>query len=413
MSHTIVAANSTDVLIKPAPVAMVWTGAGSSLAEIAVPGVALAEGDLLVAVELATVSGADVRAVAEATGAPLVLGHEQVGRIVAMGGAPGSDGVSISGGRAIAADGRELVVGMRVVWAETVACRTCSRCLADAPRDCTRPSRYGHDRVHRGWELSGGFASHVQVLAGTAVAIVDETTPATVLAPTAGAVARAAAALRTAATLRLLSVGRSGPSCGLDGRTVLVAGAGMMGLAAAALAAEAGAIVIVSEPDAARRQLALDFGATAVADPSLGRRAPGGLGWALNELAIAGREPVSVAIETSGALAAVDGARAVLVDGGVLVLAGAADAVGSPPSTESLAAGGDIAPAALVRHRHTVAVLHDYLPEDLLRAVEFARMAWHRHPFAALVGDTLPLARANDALDLAASGTHVRVGLAP
>ena len=45
-----------------------------------------------------------------------------------------------------------------------------------------------------GRELSGGFASHVQVRAGTAVVVVDEAVPAAVLAPASCATATVVAA---------------------------------------------------------------------------------------------------------------------------------------------------------------------------------------------------------------------------
>ena len=78
---------------------------------------------------------------------PVVLGHEQVGRVVAM--SPLR--------RPRDAHGHRLAVGDRVVWAAGVA-----------------GHRYGHDRVERGWELSGGCATHVQVLARTPIVRVGE-----------------------------------------------------------------------------------------------------------------------------------------------------------------------------------------------------------------------------------------------
>lgn len=52
------------------------------------------------------------------------------------------------------------------------------------------------------------------------------------------------------------------------GQTVAILGAGQMGLQIAALACARGAQVIVSEPRAERRQLALELGATTTIDPS-------------------------------------------------------------------------------------------------------------------------------------------------
>src|SRR3954447_1532644 len=71
----------------PSATAMVWPGDGHRHEAVAVPGVRLSPGDVLVAIELATVCDSDVRTVSGHRPAPtpLVLGHEQVGRVVALG----------------------------------------------------------------------------------------------------------------------------------------------------------------------------------------------------------------------------------------------------------------------------------------------------------------------------------------
>jgi D-arabinose 1-dehydrogenase-like Zn-dependent alcohol dehydrogenase len=138
--------------------AVVFLGHGRPLERIVVPSVVLRPGEALVAVELATLCPVDARILsgAEPTRGPLVLGHEQVGRVVAV---------------ALARRPRDverhlLAVGDRVIWAAGVGAH-----------------RYGHDRVERGWELSGGCATHVQLLARTPVIRVGEDAPAAMLAP--------------------------------------------------------------------------------------------------------------------------------------------------------------------------------------------------------------------------------------
>lgn len=137
--------------------AVVFLGPGRPLARIGVPAVVLRPGEALVAVELVTLCPDDARilAGAEHLAGPVVLGHEQVGRVVAV--APTRRPRDIAGHR--------LAVGDRVVWAAGVG-----------------RHRYGHDRVERGWELSGGCATHVQLLARTPVVRVDEDAPAVALA---------------------------------------------------------------------------------------------------------------------------------------------------------------------------------------------------------------------------------------
>ena len=79
--------SSRDEVLRPPALAKVWTGVGAPFETMAVPGVVLGAGDVIVAVELATICGSDVHTVAGHRPAPtpLVLGHEYVGRIVAIG----------------------------------------------------------------------------------------------------------------------------------------------------------------------------------------------------------------------------------------------------------------------------------------------------------------------------------------
>jgi Zn-dependent alcohol dehydrogenases len=253
----------------PLASAMVWSGVGHAHEAVAVPGVRLAPGDVLVEVELATVCGSDVHTVAghRAAPTPLVLGHEQLGRVVALG-----------RGGARTVEGVRLEVGRRVVWSVSVPCGRCVRCRHGHGHKCLTLQKYGHERMRRGWELSGGFATHVHVLAGTPIVIAPEHVPAAVLAPASCATATVAAALDAASAI-----------VPLDGRVVVIAGAGMLGLTAAAMAKDAGARVVVSDPDEARRRGALSFGADAVADPRAAATHPSGIASAIT--AAGGRGP--------------------------------------------------------------------------------------------------------------------------
>ena len=371
-----------EVVLPRAAEAMVWSGVGLPLECVAVPGVLLRPGDVLVEVELATICGSDVHTALghRLASKPLVLGHEQVGRIVAV-----TD-------QSYAANGMPLRVGQRVVWSVAVSCGTCVRCRRGLPHKCLELVKYGHERMQRGWELSGGFATHVQVRAGTAVVVVDEHVPATVLAPASCATATVVAALGAASALVPLA-----------GATVLVTGAGMLGVTACAMATDAGALVVVSDPDPARRQLALAFGAAAVADPSAPRESPTGVASVLAAMQDAAAAEPTIALELSGARPAVQTALDQIGVGGVVVLVGSV----SPDDPVLLD------PELIVRRLVTVRGVHNYTPGDLAQAVTYLGGAWHRHPFSALVGTTFPLARADAALALAATARHPRVGLAP
>jgi len=304
---------------------------------------------------------------------PLVLGHEQVGTVVAL------------GEHARSANGTPLMAGMRVIWSVAVACGDCDRCVRGLSQKCRTLAKYGHDRVRRGWELSGGFATHVQVLAGTAVVIVDDELPAAVLAPASCATATVVAALEAASGI-----------VPLQGETVVIAGAGLLGLTACAMATDAGATVVVSDPDPVRRETALRFGAAAAVEPialdaTLGRMLEQG-----------SREPL-VAVEMSGAPSAVAALVSVVGVGGVVVLVGSV----SP---------GDLVPVdpeSIVRRLVTVRGVHNYGAGQLERAAEYLQGAAGRYPFASLVGATFGLGEVEQAIELAARGVHPRVAIDP
>ncbi|WP_157000746.1 alcohol dehydrogenase catalytic domain-containing protein [Agromyces laixinhei] len=379
--HTVVRVSDVDIIVKPSPVAMVWYEPGRPHEALAAPGVRVAAGEALVEVELATICGSDVHTVTgrRSASAPLVLGHEQVGRVVAVG-----DG-------ALRTDGTRLELGDRVVWSVTVSCGDCDRCRRGFTQKCRSLAKYGHERVHRGWELSGGFATHVQLRAGTATVRVSESMPAAIAAPASCATATAVAALEAAAE-----------KVDLDGALVLVTGAGMIGLSVAAMAIEAGAEVVVADPDAARRAFAGRLGAV-TADPTARGSSPDRLDTVLAGLAARGFPEVLVAVEASGTAAAVRTVLGVVGVGGIVVLVGSV----SPGSEVGLD------PETIVRRVVTVTGVHNYTAGQLVRAVEFLERAWQLLPFDELVGVTHPLAELDLALEEAATGLHVRVGVAP
>ncbi len=366
---------SRDVSLTPPGTAMVWLGPGRPHEAIAVPGVTLAEGEVLVELELATVCGSDVHTVSGHRKAPtpLVLGHEYVGRVVAV----------LDDVRAV--DGQRIGVGDRVVWSIMASCLNCDRCRRGMPQKCRDLRKYGHERLIARWELSGGFATHVQLRAGTAIVRVGESLPAAVLAPASCATATAWAAIDRAADI-----------VDLDHATVLVTGAGLIGLTATAIATHAGARVVVADPDPARRNLAKEFGASAVIDPTQ----PGSLERALRR---ARAREVDIAVEASGATSAVSFAIDGIGVGGVVVLVGSVSP-GRPYALD---------PEHTVRNLTTIRGVHNYAPEDLAGAAAFLEEHAHRYPFAQLAGRPHPLTELDEALERAAGRTEVRVAIDP
>jgi threonine dehydrogenase-like Zn-dependent dehydrogenase len=410
---TLTRAATGAVLVTPSPTAMVWHEPGRAHEPIAVPGVELRPGEVLVEVELATVCGSDVHTVQghRRTPAPTVLGHEQLGRIVALG--PGG---------ASAVDGSPLALGDRVVWTVTASCGSCERCRRGLPQKCLALRKYGHERLERGWELSGGFATHVHLLRGTGIVRVPHALAAELAAPASCSTATAVAAFeagatalegrsdggrqatsetRTAEASSRAAESRPGRADTVDGTamlvgaTVLVGGAGMIGLAVTALASAAGARVVVADPDAGRRETALRFGARAALDPAAGPLAA--------QLASSGLDAPLVAIEASGAAASVCALVEAAAVGGTVVLVGS---VSPGPAVE-------IDPEQVVRRLLTITGVHNYAPRHLQRAVDFLWESPGAFADDHLVGARFALHELDAALEAAASGAHVRVAIDP
>ncbi len=358
-------------------------GPDRALERIAVTELVLREGEALVAVELATVCGSDLHTAAghRKVAVPQVLGHEQVGRIVALG--PGLPPVAL--------DGVPLAVGDRVIWATPVSCGSCRMCLRGIPNKCEHLVKYGHEQMRRGWELGGGIATHVHLLARTAIIRVREDLLAEVLAPASCATATVAAVLAAAEAIRPL-----------DGEIVVVSGCGMLGLTAIAMASEAGAQVVGVDPVAARRALAWDFGADAVAEPDAGSvREAIAIAGRTGRAQTAGAKGFGVGLELAGS----NDSISLLFDtadiGATIVLAGSVFT--APPIPVSA--------EAVVRRLLTIRGVHNYRPDDLVRAVAFLGRANHQ-AFASLVGEVVPFAEAERALTAPATiGT--RVGVRP
>jgi putative phosphonate catabolism associated alcohol dehydrogenase len=324
----------------------VWTGRGVEIRDVAVP----KSGDaLIVRIRLATVCGSDLHTVAgrRHSPCPSVLGHEAVGEVV------------------VPDPQRGLTVGERVVWSVTAVCGQCPRCRAGRSAKCAVVRKVGHEPFEGDWPLSGTYAEYIALPAGVTVARVPDGLDDRTAAPAACATATVMATLEAAGALA--------------GRRVLICGAGMLGVTAAAACADAGAHVQANDIDAERLRLAGRFGATADA---------GG--------------PVDVAIDFTGAAAAVEAAAARLDIGGVLVLAGSV-MPGRPVSLD---------PETVVRKWWTIRGVHNYEPHHLERAVAFLHRTCGAYPWDEVVSDPVGLDDIGSALVVTPPGT-LRAAVAP
>ncbi|OBI97315.1 alcohol dehydrogenase catalytic domain-containing protein [Mycobacterium sp. 1465703.0] len=316
--------------------AAVWRGGADICVEsVAVP--PLGPGDVLARVRLATVCGSDRHTVSgrRSQPCPSILGHETVGEIVSLGAEPPR-----------AVDGRVLRVGQRVIWCVTLPCGACDRCLTGVTAKCRIVRKAGHEALDSEWGLSGGYAQHVLLPRGLAIAVVDDDLNDSLAAPAACATATVMAVAERAGSLA--------------GQRVVVVGAGMLGLTAIAAAVCAGASAVTAvDPVAGRRELARRFGAYDARDSA---RDAG---------------PFDVLLDFSGAPAALEDGLGTLDVQGVAVLAGAvAPNVAVAVDAESV-----------VRRQLSIFGIHNYEPRHLTAALSFLRRARERFPWSELVAD--------------------------
>ena len=204
----------------------------------------LAPGEALVRVEIAGICGTDAHLWLGQLPIqlPVILGHESAGVVEQL----GSDGTKDW-------RGEELRVGDRITWGSSLSCGECFYCrLKKQPTRCLFRKAYGisYD-ASEAPHLRGGYAEKILLRAGSALFRLPDSL-------SMEAVVGAGCALTTA----IHGIERAPVEWG---DTVVIQGAGPVGLAALAVAKESGAekLVVVGGP-AHRLELALQFGAHAV-----------------------------------------------------------------------------------------------------------------------------------------------------
>lgn len=338
----------------------------------------LRAGEALVRITCCTVCGSDVHSWTgkRSTPLPSILGHEIVGEIEALGpGAPARDVV-----------GDALAVGDRVVWGVVSSCGVCQRCRDGMPQKCLAAWKYGHQAIDdvlpqrgdssatdapRTSPLSGGLASHCHLVAGTAIVRVPPALPDSLASTTACAGATVCAAIAAAGSL--------------DGRRVLVTGAGMLGLLACAIAARRAATVTVIDVNPDRLGQARRLGATTVAD------------------SVRVTQSFDVLIECTGRTPVTQAAIERLDVGGRAILVGAV----FPDAPLAIDA------QSVIRRLLTIRGVHNYTPADLAAAVEFMADANVIAAFSPLVAAPVSLADVDCWTRCAEAGVAARTPVVP
>ena len=329
----------------------------------------MGDGDVLAEISLATICGSDLHTLSgrREEQAPCVLGHEGVGRIVAVG------------------TGRnELAVEDRITWSIADSCGQCVFCTDyNLPEKCTSVFKYGHALLADGTGLNGYYATHIMLRPGTGTVKVPDTIPDSI-----------AATANCALATIINAVSRIPESA----KAVLIQGAGMLGLFACAVLHNRGLRKLFCI-DTNKKRLALvsSFGGI----PIDARRS----GYKQEQRKILNAAPVGV--------------------DAVLEVAGVAELV--PEGIQLLRTGGhygfvgmvhphshlDLTGEQIIRKCLTIQGTHNYSHCHLEASIRFLEKTIQSYPYGRLVSPPFPLIDLKDAIHEAESQKYCRVSVKP
>jgi len=347
--------------------------------ELAIP--ELVPNAILVKVENTTVCGTDVHQwrgdYSSLTRPPIIQGHEIVARVVALGRGREQDTV-----------GNRLAEGDRISWTYAF-CNNCYFCrVAREPTLCVRRRMYGWLCCEDFPNLMGGYSEYAYVLPECDVVKVPDTIPSSLAAASS-------CSLRTA----VHGFERIGGISTQD--TVVVQGAGPVGLWSTVMAAEAGAgqVITIGAP-ASRLELASQWGASRTIDiaavPSASDRTEMIMEWTQGRGA-------DVVIEAAGVPAAFPEAIDMVRRGGRVLIMGLA--ANDKPVT--IGAG-----AIATKHLRVTGVVSGYFPH-YYRALLFMESNLGKYPFERLISNTYSLERATEAVQAMAAMRELKPVIVP
>lgn len=286
---------------------------------------------------------------------PTILGHEIAGIVDKV-----SDAWEVKDER-----GKVIKVGDTITWAIYASDPLGALAQKGIPQKSDVTCKYGHELLSDENTLHGGLATHTIIRENTPIVVIEKPLPHKLIAIINCSVATVAGAYRLAGSV--------------EGKKILVSGAGMLGVVACAMGTTLGAQVFVSDIDTERVQTSLLFGAKPYA----------------------ASEKYDIVLEFSGANQAMESSMNQLQIGGTAVW------VGATFSQENLS----ISAEKLIRNLHTIKGLHNYNAVDLKHAVTFMETFAERFPFASLIHSGFGLEEVNDAFSFARQNKVYRTGI--
>ncbi|AMO61429.1 zinc-binding dehydrogenase [Mycolicibacterium phlei] len=339
-------------------------------------------GEVLIRVTRANICGSDVHAwhgtfATRGLGGqlPTVLGHEMIGTVAVLG-----DGVDKD------SDGRPLEVGTRVVFPYFFCCHTCRNCLAGRRNACLNLKMAMLGRADEPPYFVGGYADFYLLPAGAVLYTVPDSVSDEIAAGANCALSQVMYGLERV-DLQL-------------GETVVVQGAGALGLYAVAVAKARGAKTVIAIDGVPERlELARAFGADEVIDITTTsdkdrvktvRRLTDGQG-------------ADVVVEVVGHPSAIDEGLKLLAQFGRYVEIG----------NINIGKTFEFDPSRFVFSNKTMVGVSLYDPAVLSRALAFLQEYQDRLPFDRLAAACYTLENINEAFAAAEEKRDVRASIVP
>ncbi|MGD9532018.1 MAG: zinc-binding dehydrogenase [Candidatus Nanopelagicales bacterium] len=343
--------------------------------EVPAPG----PGQVLMRVTRANVCGSDVHAYHWESPAlrGAALGHEFVGQVVALG-----DGVTTDHA------GTPVAIGDRIVPVYFLACLRCAACQRGDLSMCTNALRAWSSPPDVSPHFRGGFATHYVVDADQFFYKVPDTLPDEVAAGANCGVAQV-----------IFALDRIGLRAG---QTLVVQGAGGLGVYATAYAKRLGARVVVVDAVAARLDLVRRFGA----DHTINMRDLATTEARVEAVqAVTAEQGADVVLEVAGVAAAFPEAVALVRLGGRIVSMGNLN-IGEANEVP-------FAPGLLTRKQATVVGILRYEPWYLRRALDFLEQTVSALPYHELASAEFPLSDVATAFRKSESREVARAAIVP
>ncbi len=304
-----------------------------------------------------------------------VMGHEMLGRVARIGAGVETDFA-----------GRPIAVGDRVVAAYFLTCRKCQYCQQGQFALCEHAYRNWVKDASEAPHFHGSFSTHYYIHPDQYFYKVPDNVPDS-----------AAASVNCAMTQVYYGIVKSGLR---SGETILLQGAGGLGLNAAAIAKQFGARVIVADMVDSRLEKALRFGADHVVDFKR-------YGTLQDRTAVIGEltegRYVDVAMELSGVPDAFSEGIHYVRPGGRYVSIGNV----SPGRTTAFD------PGLLTRKAIQIIPIIRYDPWYLDEALQFLSRHMDRYPFGELVDAEFGFEEIADALDRSVNRSVSRASILP